>query len=468
MEFKARKIIINASSPFDNDKLNRKPQIENLSLLLKNISTPIVLSVNAPWGQGKTAFMEMLHANLKNEEFKSIYFSAWETDFASDPLLAFLGEMDKEFNLLVKDDDVKSEAWKNAKKAGSHLLKKGIPAIIKVGTAGLLDAEKMIEDEASKFMEGISKDYIEEYTKNKNAISKFKYGVSKVLNNKDEPITKVFIFIDELDRCRPTYAIELLERIKHLLDIEGLVFVLAMDKKQLAHSVKGVYGAEFESISYLRRFIDIEYSLPESDLDLFIEKLYENFDFNSFFEKRNNYADFRYERNNLKGTFKLLASKKELSLREVEQLLSKVNLVIHSTPINVFLNPELLAFLLLVKEFAVDVYKNYLKPTSTPEVIIEYLYDLVPEKERYDSSEFIIIESYLIAAKVDFSDSVLGSSLSKHELCDGHAGNSGAKKRYSARVCNIVHDLTRGNSGISLSGMSKRIAMIENFSFAET
>jgi predicted KAP-like P-loop ATPase len=280
MQFKSHKLIIESEDPFKNDKLNRKPHVSNFTSLLENISSPIVLSVNAPWGQGKTTFLEMLHAQLKKKECNSIYFSAWETDFASDPLLAFLGEINQKIESIVKGDKEKSEAWEKTKRAGTHLLKKGIPVLIKVATVGLLDTEKLIEAESSKVMEGLSKDFLDEYTKNKNAISEFKEGVSKILKNENNPVTKLFIIVDELDRCRPTYAIELLERIKHILDIEGLVFVLAMDKVQLAHSVKGVYGADFEALGYLRRFIDIEYALPESTLGEFIDQLYVNYGFN--------------------------------------------------------------------------------------------------------------------------------------------------------------------------------------------
>ena len=77
-----------------------------------------------------------------------------------------------------------------------------------------------------------------------------------------ESTGKVIILVDELDRCRPIYAIELLERVKHLFDTEGIVFVLGVDRKQLSHSVKALYGATFDAAGYLRRFIDIDYKLP--------------------------------------------------------------------------------------------------------------------------------------------------------------------------------------------------------------
>ncbi|MBK7493258.1 MAG: hypothetical protein IPI17_15895 [Nitrosomonas sp.] len=65
----------------------------------------------------------------------------------------------------------------------------------------------------------------------------------------------LFIFIDELDRCRPLYAIELLERIKHLFVYQGIVFVIATDTEQLKHSINAIYGSGFDSTTYLRRFL---------------------------------------------------------------------------------------------------------------------------------------------------------------------------------------------------------------------
>jgi KAP family P-loop domain len=65
-----------------------------------------------------------------------------------------------------------------------------------------------------------------------------------------------FVLVDELDRCRPTYAVELLERIKHLFDVDGIVFVVATDAQQLQCSVRALYGTDFDANRYLRRFFD--------------------------------------------------------------------------------------------------------------------------------------------------------------------------------------------------------------------
>ncbi|MDA3897381.1 MAG: P-loop NTPase fold protein [Desulfobacteraceae bacterium] len=466
MEFKARKIEIVADNPYTNDKLSRKDNIDKLSLLLRNFSTPIVLSINAPWGYGKTTFLEMLHADLINNGCNSIYFSAWETDFATDPLLAFLGEMNQGIEPLIKGDKKKSEAWNKAKKAGSHILKRGVPVLLKVGTAGIVDVDKIIEDETSKFVEGISQDVIAEYSNNKDEIKSFKKHINKILNIDDKAKNKLFIFVDELDRCKPTYAIELLERIKHLLDIEGLVFVLALDKQQLAHSVKGVYGYDFEAIGYLKRFIDIEYNLPTSDLSSFIDQLYNTFKFKEFFEKRTEYRAFRYETEHLRNVFKMLISEAELSLRDVEHIFAKMNLVIHSTKEGTHLYPPLLAILLVVKELKPEIYKEYTQEESTPEKMIEYLYSLFSNGNYTESFECALVEGYLIAAKSNSHNSKLGTSLSKHKEFLEDDKCSEQQREYSDRVIAIAKKPTDLGSSVVLNSIVSRIEMTENFEFS--
>ena len=66
------------------------------------------------------------------------------------------------------------------------------------------------------------------------------------------------VMIDELDRCRPSYAVEFLETAKHLFVVNQVVFVLAINRKQLAHAVRALYGNEFEAEAYLRRSLDPE------------------------------------------------------------------------------------------------------------------------------------------------------------------------------------------------------------------
>ncbi len=288
MEFKVRPIEIPDDNPFQNDKLKRASEIKNLSNLVENMNPPTVLSINSPWGTGKTTFIKMWKSYLNSKNVVSLYFNAWETDFAEDPLVAFLGEMNSSLGDFLSKKGKRNDAWEKTKEVGTHLVKKGIPALIKVLTSGVIDTEKIIEEEAAKLAEGLSKDAISAYEDTKKYITKFKINLRKVVEGActENKKKSLIIFVDELDRCRPTYAIELLERIKHLFDIERIIFILSLDKEQLSHSVKSVYGSDFEATGYLRRFIDIEYSLKTPDKRSYINFLFNTFGFESFFEER--------------------------------------------------------------------------------------------------------------------------------------------------------------------------------------
>jgi len=103
--------------------------------LVRTFPSPITFSINAPWGTGKTTFINMLKADLELAQCSTVLFSAWHTDFAGDPLLAFLGEIDSQ---LHKGSVEHNPAWSLTKSAGEILIKKGIPAALKIMTMGVL------------------------------------------------------------------------------------------------------------------------------------------------------------------------------------------------------------------------------------------------------------------------------------------------------------------------------------------
>ncbi|RYG85594.1 MAG: hypothetical protein EON58_22810, partial [Alphaproteobacteria bacterium] len=115
------------------------------------------------------------------------------------------------------------------------------------------------------------------FEEGKAAVAQMKGSLAAIVASLDGKLlhAPIVIVIDELDRCRPTYAIRLLEEIKHLFDVPGLIFVLAIHSEQLARSVSGAYGSMFDGRAYLRRFIDRQYSLAEPRLAALVEKLFD-------------------------------------------------------------------------------------------------------------------------------------------------------------------------------------------------
>lgn len=90
----------------------------------------------------------------------------------------------------------------------------------------------------------------------------------------EEQTQKLVIFIDELDRCKPSYALEMLERIKHYFDDDRIIFIVSVNKEQLIHTILNYYGNGFDSTGYLNKFFDLEAHLPE--LQTFDTEIYQN------------------------------------------------------------------------------------------------------------------------------------------------------------------------------------------------
>ena len=94
MQLKPVELVIDPSDPFAKDSFARKDIVESLVNIISSQVGPFVIAIDSPWGTGKTTFLKMLKVCLENQNFACMYFSAWETDFAEDPLVAFIGEMD--------------------------------------------------------------------------------------------------------------------------------------------------------------------------------------------------------------------------------------------------------------------------------------------------------------------------------------------------------------------------------------
>ena len=246
---KISELTIDPKKPFDSDALERKPPIELLTKLVESTSQPFVLSVEAPFGYGKTTFLKLWKAHLELEGHICLHFNAWENDFVEDPMIAFLGEMDRALEGTGKNEEgfPLAEDWKKIKKLGGKLFRKTLPIAVQVGTAGLMKTKDVKElmgalaersDELAKDAGEFTRKKLEEYESSRKTIVGFRKALGEFASKlakerkKKQPI---IFFIDELDRCRPDFAVALLERVKHLFQVEGFFFVLGLDRNQLGH-----------------------------------------------------------------------------------------------------------------------------------------------------------------------------------------------------------------------------------------
>ena len=322
---KNKTFVIDENNIFLNDKLKREIEIENLSSLIVSTEEAFTMSINADWGAGKTTFIKLWKEYLEQEhDVNSIYFSVWEDDFSNEPLISILGEINDYISEKFEDKDEVIAKLDTVKEFGGKVIKRGLPAFISGITGGILDTNKGIESAISAITKETTKNLIENYSKEKKITEKFQESIETLLTHIDNDKPFV-IFIDELDRCRPLYAIELLERVKHIFGIDGLVFVLSIDKKQLSESIKSQYG-NIDTNSYLKRFIDLEYNLVNTSKDDFCDYLYDKYKLDSLIRAKDIRNIDRGDLDHLE-MMKYLSESLNLTLREIEQAFIQINIV---------------------------------------------------------------------------------------------------------------------------------------------
>jgi hypothetical protein len=325
MTIKSPIIDIKNYNPFSNCKLNREEYAEFLTRTVEKHPDGFVLAINNKWGAGKTTFVKMWKQHLENNQFQTIYFNAWENDFDNSPLIALMSGL----KTLTKGNIKKAGLFKLVTKKGTILMRNLFPALLKGFAEKYIDTKivtETIENIAKAGVEILEKE-IEEYELKKQTIAEFRKELEEFIkeSNNNKPV--IFI-VDELDRCRPDYAVEALEQIKHFFSVAGIVFVLSIDKKHLSDSVRGFYGSDrIDGDEYLRRFIDWEYSIPEPSADDFVNFLFEHYDFNEFFLKHSNKNQ---EQENFKKTAKFLFKTAGGTLRQQEKIFSNARIVINS------------------------------------------------------------------------------------------------------------------------------------------
>ncbi len=254
------------------DQLGRADTAKFLTELAKIKKAGYVLNLNCPWGTGKTWFLKRWLLTLQNQH-PVVYIDAWKYDHNDSPLLIILQHIIKTLQEQSPQakrlgDRIKtSKGFATAKVLGPELVK----AMFRI------DLEKVMESadfEAKKSASAIadlaSKTtalLLDNVSKETEAVDDLKMAIAKLLDSiighkaKTNLNYPLFVFVDELDRCRPTFAIEMLEAIKHVFGIPQIFFVIATDSEQLQHSINAVYGEKFGSYNYLKRFFDASFQL---------------------------------------------------------------------------------------------------------------------------------------------------------------------------------------------------------------
>jgi hypothetical protein len=402
MVYRIPSLEVPADEPFLNDALERQPTVEFLVGLIGRAGGPFVLALDSPWGTGKTTLVRMLEAELKRQEFSCIYFNAWQVDYVTDPLVALVSSIDRlEFGTEGAAATFKDHL-KKARRVTSLVAKRAAVAAVKAVTVGALDLEQEMETAAAEFAGESVNDIVEAFQKEGVLLETFRSELEKAIEQLPalgKKPTLVF-FVDEIDRCRPTFSIKLLERIKHLFDVSNMLFVLSLDKNQLEASIAAVYGQDINAAEYLRRFIDLEYAIPAINNKKFVESLLSRFELDEIFASRAS-SETRYDRSNIVDFFSALAEAIPLSLRTQERCMTRLRVVMDQTPANHYLDPVLVAVLIVLRASAPNLFEQLRLGTATHTDVMSYLGALPGGRKIVTNRLGMAIEAFLITADDD-------------------------------------------------------------------
>jgi len=461
-------IEIPANNPFLNDRLGRKQIAENLTLLVQSTNQPFVISVQAPWGWGKTTFIKMWKTHLESLGHVCFYFNAWENDFVEDPLIAFIGEINK----TIVEKSAKgplSAQIKKLQNVGGKIIRRALPLTIQIATQGILGQEsvKKVSDllfnnggDIASFASELAEEKMDQYESDKNGVQEFRNELTKITKSISAGTGKkspVVFFIDELDRCRPAFSISLLERIQHVFSVEGMIFVLGVDRRQLEQSVKSQYGQEVDADGFLRRFIDLNVNLPEPTVEKYCHLLFDRFQLHEVFTRRRNGNS---ERDALMRAFVNLAKSYHFSLRVIEQCFTELNLVLRTTPSNTRLFSYLLAFLVALKTARHSSYSMLLGELSYIDIknLLDELkrdLDISNRVSRWMLAQF---EVYLIFGCLKSEDDRIEPL---EQLRASAKSNNPVERSYAQQVLRFAEQIQFDSYSREVKNLISQISLIE-------
>jgi len=389
-QFKYPEPDISREQPWQDDELGRKQIAERLTELICSQHEPFIVSIDGQWGSGKTFLLKRWQMDLENDGFRAVYYNAWEDDFCDDPLLAIIGQLSHHF----EEDNLRKIALQ-AGKLAVRLIAKNVRSVIEKKTGINLD---------TNLGEQNGRDLLQDYLDQRETKDRLREALTRLSGAVAEETGQPLVFIiDELDRCRPTFAIELLERVKHIFDVPGLVFVFGVNRAEICKSLQSVYG-EIDADLYLRRFFDIEFSLPVTDAAPFCRSLMRKYRLEEYFRTLDESANYRMhslEYNRLSQGFPGLCVRLGLSLREIESGVRLIALTARTLSERYDMHPDLLAFLIPFKLKNPRLYRQFIQGGRRASEVMNYVDELntSPTSERHLDEWFSVTEAHLYAVE---------------------------------------------------------------------
>lgn len=250
----------NIKRTIEGNYFDRNKYICELIKYVFNAENQESFALNGEWGSGKTVFLHQFMYIAKNADLalklgikdyspdalEVYYYNAWENELMNRPSIALLNSISREYKII--DEGVKAD--------GKELFEKALDIAIKIGSAGVLSKNDFVRSSDELNIKKIQET--------------FHSIIDYILEKKK--CRRITIIIDELDRCKPTNVIRLLEEIKHFYNHDALTFIISADLKQLGNTIRKMYGEDFDAELYMQRFFDATFSLNSSSYEKYINE----------------------------------------------------------------------------------------------------------------------------------------------------------------------------------------------------
>ena len=260
------KVAKNAIEAFD--KIDLINFAQTIAKFIKDCETPMTIGLQGDWGSGKTTLMNMIKYYLPDDNINKIDINTWHYSiFHQDEYLGIVVIKSLVDELVKTFEKNKSDLSNAMKEKCSSVLKKAIKVgkaiqfgIPYVGGISIKDAEEALSDNPIQ-IENLSAIMLE-----------FKQQFTNIIKeNIVQKGEKIFIFVDDLDRIRPVKAIEVLETLKNFMDVEGCVFVLAVDYEVVQLGIEAKFGKDLQKTSgksFFDKIIQLPFTMPTSSYNI--------------------------------------------------------------------------------------------------------------------------------------------------------------------------------------------------------
>ena len=401
--------------PFKNDLLERKEPTEVLTHLIGSIEGPCVLAIDSMWGAGKTTFIRIWAQFLRNKGFAVIEFNAWSTDYSKDPFLALSSEINE--GIRKCGGNTYTTQINKMVDATVDVIRWVTPIAVRFGMPELLNFDPNTEKEVTQGSATFIKEKLAAYGKGKETVTEFKQALSETATavTESHDFRPLVVLIDELDRCRPSYAVELLEIAKHLFTVDHIVFVLAINRSELSHSIKALYGSSFDAEGYLRRFFDVSFRLPEPDRQRYVSSLLNTIGIESYFKQIKDKEE-REDVVIVRDLLQCFYSAPDLDFRSIAQAIHHLGLVFGSLRDDHHSFAISTTTALILRTINSNLYYRFIRGEVSDSEVVDAVYNRPGTSELRSADYSHVFEAVIVTGALEISGALFDKSIFESPL----------------------------------------------------